>query len=78
MVYLNQMNKLSFTEAQYLGLYFKPNILHILSHLESLICIIFCGCSPIQFAYSLCHWDHTNFCYAAFKINLSSLVFKIF
>jgi len=34
------MNReLSFTEAQYLVLYFKPNTLHILLHLESLIYI---------------------------------------
>lgn len=39
-MYLKQMNKeLFLTEAQYLILYFKPNTLHILLHLEPVTCI---------------------------------------
>lgn len=39
-VYLKQMNKeLFLTEAQCLILYFRPNTLHILLHLEPIICI---------------------------------------
>lgn len=39
-VYLKEMNnELFLTEAQYLILYFKPNTLHVLLHLEPIICI---------------------------------------